>query len=295
VEELDEAELRDLRALLQALDKIDPWLEVVACDEPSGAWTVQDRSPLSTDDRRTHPYRVSYRAWMAITVAVDFLHCMRRSLIQELREDRVSVRLHSYAQMGLLRGAVENACCAIWLLGPPRMERITNRLGLEWKELTPAYRLRGLAGSQPPRTIEQRQQQLIDLLLAADLPYTVPAGQDPSVAAARAARAALRAVDYVKIVQRAGELTPAVGAVSAEATWRMCSGLAHGDSSATLGLLAAAVVEQVQPGIKLMRISAHVQMMYVATLIAYVLTARAFELLRPESASSAVKRSWRWR
>jgi hypothetical protein len=42
----------------------------------------------------------------------------------------------------------------------------------------------------------------------------------------------------------------------------MCSGLAHGDASATLGLLAAAVAEQVQPGIKLMRISAHVQMMY---------------------------------
>jgi len=281
VEELDEAELRDLRQLLRVLDKIDPWLEVVASDEPSGVWIVQDRSPLSTDDRRTHPYRVSHRAWMAITVAVDFLHCLRRSLIQELREDRVSVRLHSYAQMGLLRGAVENACCAIWLLGPPsRMERIINRLGLEWKELTPAYRLRELAGNQPPRTIEQRQQQLIDLLLAANLPYTVPAGQDANVAAARAARAALRSVDYVDVVRRAGELTPPVGAVSAEATWRMCSGLAHGDASATLGLLATAVAEQVQPGIKLMRISAHVQMMYVATLVAYVLTARAFELLR---------------
>jgi hypothetical protein len=279
VDELDESELRDLRALLRILDKTDPWLTLVASDKPSRAWTAHNRSPLSTDDKRTHPYRVSHRAWMAINVAVDFLHCLRRSLVQELREDRISVRLHSYAQMGLLRGAVENACCAIWLLGPPRIERIANRLGLEWKELAPAYRLRELGGSQLPRTIEQRQQQLVDLLLAANLPYIVPAGEHPAVAAQRAARKALKGVDYVAMVKRAGELTPAVGTVLAEATWRMCSGLAHGDASATIGLLGAEVVEQVQPGIKLMRISAPVQVMFSATAIAYVMTARAFELL----------------
>jgi hypothetical protein len=43
------------------------------------------------------------------------------------------------------------------------MERVTNRLALEWMELKPAYRLRELAGSPPPRTIDQRQQQLMDL------------------------------------------------------------------------------------------------------------------------------------
>ncbi|XVU26066.1 hypothetical protein ACQPZJ_03115 [Actinoplanes sp. CA-054009] len=150
---------------------------------------------------------------------------------------------------------------------------------MEWKELGPAYRLRELAGSQPPRTVEQRQQQLVDLLLAAGLPHSVPVGQDPALAASRAARSALKSVDYVKIVQNAGELTPSVGPRRAEATWRMCSGFAHGDASATLGLLANTVVEQPTPGINLMRISANTQMMHEATLIAYRMTHQAFELL----------------
>lgn len=150
VDELDEAERQDLLQLLTLLDKIGPWIGAVAADA-SSRFRVQDRSPLSTDDQRTHPYQVSYRAWQAITVAVDFLHCLRRTLAQGLSEENRDILLHTYAQMGLVRGAVENASCAVWLLGPPqRIERITNRLGLEWSELRPAYALRELSKSRRP-------------------------------------------------------------------------------------------------------------------------------------------------
>jgi hypothetical protein len=128
---------------------------------------------------------------MAITPAVDFLACLRGSLIGVRQGNRLNVQLHLYAQAGLVRGALENACCAVWLLGPPRMERVTNRLALEWKELKPAYRLRELASSPPPRTIDQRQQQLVDLLLVAHA-AAVPQGQVPAVADDTAARKALR-------------------------------------------------------------------------------------------------------
>lgn len=265
--------------MLQSLDRIDPWIRAVSTDGPGRAWTVQDRSPLSTDDRRTHPYRVSHRAWMALNVAVDFLHCMRRSLSQELGDDQLNVRLHTYAQMSLIRGALENACCAVWLLGPPRMERIINRLGLEWKELAPAYRLRELVDTVLPRTIEERRQQLVQLLLATNFQYTIRTGDDPAIVAERAARKALNSMDYAAMVKRAGELTPTVGAVVSEATWRMCSGLAHGDASATIGLLGAEFVEQAQPGVNLMRVSAPVRLLSAATAIAVKVTARAFELL----------------
>jgi hypothetical protein len=116
---VSDEEQQDLRVLLTILEKIDPWLGVVASDGPSGAWAVRPRSPLSTDDARTHPYRVSHRAWMAITPAVDFLACLRGSIIGARQGDQQSVRLHSYAQAGLVRGALENACCAVWLLAPP--------------------------------------------------------------------------------------------------------------------------------------------------------------------------------
>jgi hypothetical protein len=273
-----DSEQQDLRTLLTILQKINPWLDLVASDEPSGAWTVQPRSPLSTDDARTHPYRVSHRAWMAITPAVDFLACLRGSLIGAQQGNRLNVQLHLYAQAGLIRGALENACCAVWLLGPPRMERVTNRLALEWKELKPAYRLRELASSPPPRSIDQRKQQLVDLLLAA-LAAAVPQGQVPAVADDTAARKALRDLTYATIVRRAGELSKA-GADTTEAAWSMCSGLAHGDATATLGLLDTEVVKQVTPGINLARISPYVRLLVAATAIACGMIASAFRLLQ---------------
>jgi hypothetical protein len=159
------------------------------------------------------------------------------------------------------------------------MERVTNRLALEWKELKPAYRLRELAGSPPPRTIEQRQQQLVDLLLATHAAAT-PAGQNPAVADDATARKALRGLDYARIARRTGELSGAgAGAGATEATWRMCSGLAHGDANATIGLLNTEVVHQVAPGISLTRVSAHVKLLATATAIACAMTGRALQLL----------------
>lgn len=81
-----DAEQQDLRVLLTILDQTDPWLGLVGSDEPFGACRVQPRGPLSTDDARTHPYRLSHRAWMAITPAVDFLACLRGSVIGSGRE-----------------------------------------------------------------------------------------------------------------------------------------------------------------------------------------------------------------
>jgi hypothetical protein len=215
---------------------------------------------------------------MAISPAVDFLACLRGSLVGTEQGKQLSVRLHSYAQAGLIRGALENASCAVWLLGPPRIERVTNRLALEWKELKPSYRLRELAASPPPRTIEQRRQQLADLLLAAHA-AAAPDGQVPAIADDAAARKALKGLTYVTIVRRAGELV-GVGADVAEAAWTICSGLAHGDASATIGLLDTKVVQQVAPGINLAQVSPQVELLVNATAIASGMTARAFQLLQ---------------
>ncbi|MGI5185364.1 hypothetical protein ACQEVZ_54885 [Dactylosporangium sp. CA-152071] len=241
----DTAEQRDLRQLLQILDKIEPWIAAVSSnDRPTGIWTPQPRSPLSTDDARTHPYQVSHRAWAALTAAVDFLHCFKRSLLQSVTEDTVNVRLHSYAQTSLLRGAIENAAVAVCLLARSRAERITTRLQLEWKELKSVYALRKLAGVEPEFTIDERRIRLERLLLGAGLPATIALEASDEMKL-RAARAALRDCDYVMLVRRAGELTNGAGAVLCEACWRMCSGLAHGDMAATLGLLPGVFNEDV--------------------------------------------------
>jgi hypothetical protein len=280
VNELDDAELRELRLLLQMLDSIDSWITDAGTDGMAGEWRVRDGSPLSTDDRRAHPYQVSNRAWMAIVVAVDFLHCLRRSLAQQVHVGSRSVLLHPYAQMGLLRGAVENASCAVWLLGPAnRLERVSNRLALEWYELRPGYALRQLAESQVPRTKEKREQQLIELLLAARSPQDLSAVAQADEAAVSAARKALKDLSYVKIVQGAGALTPALGSTVSEATWRMCSAFAHGDTTATLGLLSTDSTSESRPGITTLQISSNVRLMRHATRVACRLTDQAFGLL----------------
>ncbi|WP_162907629.1 hypothetical protein [Allorhizocola rhizosphaerae] len=118
----------------------------------------------------------------------------------------------------------------------------------------------------------------MDLLLAAHA-AAAPAGQVPALADDNAARKALRGLTYATIVRRAGELSKA-GADATEAAWSMCSGLAHGDASATIGLLDTEVVQQVAPGISLTRVSAQVRLLVTATAIACGMTARAFQLLQ---------------
>jgi hypothetical protein len=63
----------------------------------------------------------------------------------------------------------------------------------------------------------------------------------------------------------------------------MCSGLAHGDTGATFGILDKRLVQRVQPGVNVMEISADVRIMYIATLVAYLLTEQAFELFEARS------------
>jgi hypothetical protein len=269
---LNSEEEQDLRRLLAMLDRVKSLVERVSSNNSAQGVRAEKHSPLSTDDQKAHPYRVTDRAWLSLSVAVDFIECLRRSLIEELSAKRVKVRIHPYAQLALVRGAVESAATAICLLGQPRTSRIFVRLSLEWHELKPAYALRSLANQTPPRPIEVRQQELVDLLLAAGFP--VAAGKDRS----KSSRAALDSFRYVDVVRRAGDAMSTMDARIVEGAWRACSGIAHGDTNAILGLLATAV-EQFEPGMQLMQVSAPVQLLYGASMIAMGLTTHAFVLL----------------
>lgn len=275
---METSEEVDLRAMIAALEEIADWVKTVTEDPPSRMWEALPRSPLFTDDQRTHPYRVSHRAWMSISAAVDFLHCLQRSLVHE-DEDTLSVRLYSYAQMALVRGALENACCAVWLLGPARQERITNRLALEWDELGPSYRLRQLTGATPPRTIEARKVQLASLLISATAAHGSTATGSSGPLTEADARRQLKQRSYVDMVQRAGDLTPGVDRTTTEAVWRMCSGLAHGDTSATIGLLDRQVVGVSEPGVRLVRVSAATALLHEACRVALTVTRHALHLM----------------
>ncbi|MFI7596726.1 hypothetical protein [Actinoplanes sp. NPDC049681] len=266
---MQDNEERDLRKLLSLLDKVDAWREMT--DRPGAAWQVQPGSPLAGDDAKADPYQVSHSAWHALTVAVDHMQCLRSSLVSELTDRSASIRIHTHAQSSLIRGAFENGARAVWMLGPPmRLARVTRRLSLEAKEVRHSARMRELVGQPGPRTVEQRERQLRDLI--------INAGVQPDDA-----RRALRSPQYSESVKAAGELTT-LGADLAEVVWSGCSSLAHGDISGTLGLLDKEIVERVGD-VNHVRITGSVSGLYLCTLASFAVINSGFDLFKARSSA----------
>ena len=258
---------RDLRELLSLLDKVSAWRELVG--SPEAAWQVQPGSALAGDDAKSDPYQVSHSAWHALTVAVDHLQCLRSSLVSEFTDRSASVSIHTHAQSSLLRGAFENGARAVWLLGPTsRLSRVTRRLSLQAKEVRHSARMRELVNQPSPRTVEQREQQLLDLIIRAG----VEAGN---------AKKALRSPQYSEIVKVAGELTP-LGADVAEVVWSGCSSIAHGDIGGTLGGLDKEVVGRVGD-VAQVRITGSISGLYSCTVASVTVIRSGFDLYSTRS------------
>ena len=79
---------------------------------------------------------VSSAARTAISATVSHAGCLRDSLFLWTGPERVTARLHTYGQLTLVRGALENASRAAWLLAPDdRATRVLRRLisRTEWQ------------------------------------------------------------------------------------------------------------------------------------------------------------------
>jgi hypothetical protein len=69
--------------------------------------------------------------------------------------------MHIYAPYTLVRGAVENAAAATWVLAPAsRDERITRRLRLAAVDMRNADAIAQFVGTRPPRTLDERREDL---------------------------------------------------------------------------------------------------------------------------------------
>ncbi|GAA2650343.1 hypothetical protein GCM10010400_01630 [Streptomyces aculeolatus] len=213
------------RALLELLAGAMRYDKIVRTD---GGWAIQDGSAFAGDDNRTHPYELSGAAWSALSVACDHMRCLYRSLIGlDIEEDfpqHLTVTLHTHAQYTLLRGLLENAARAVWMLAPPaRPERVQRRIVLEWNEVQQSAKTVALLGGRLTPSLDTRKAQLTAMLTAV--------GATPEEAAAF-----LKArPGYSEMVREAGALT-VVKSDPAEAAWKGCSSMAHGDFRGTLSM-----------------------------------------------------------
>ncbi|WBB59624.1 hypothetical protein O7599_29325 [Streptomyces sp. WMMC500] len=206
------------RALLQILYDARKYDEIVRTD---GGWSIQDGSALAGDDPRTHPYELSGAAWSALSVARVHLRCLYSSLtgldIDGDVPEQCTVTVHTHAQYTLIRGLLENGARTVWMLAPTlRAERVQRRIILEWNEVQQVVKTLALLGGTLTPDLETRKAKLTAILTSG--------GTSP-----RDAAALLKSrPGYGEMVREAGSLTT-ITSDRAEAAWKACSSMAHGD------------------------------------------------------------------
>jgi len=237
------------RTLGDALGVASEWEDLAG--SPAGPPRPEEGSDLAADDVRAHPYQVSHAAWQAFLASVSHLGCLRDSLFEWDGPGKVTVRVHTHGQFSLVRGALENASRAIWLLeSGDGDERVLRRLRLEWAEVNAQAEVREIVG-QPGRPMADRFDELSAMVR--------PTGIDPA--------AIRRKPGYATMVKAAGALLPA-GSAMHVLIWRMCSALAHGDVRATVGYTARNVGPEVSPGVPQVQVTGNVPLLANGALIA---------------------------
>ena len=236
-------ELR-LREIADDLERASEWHDLWGGERPSESTRVRAGSDLDLDDKAAHPYQVSHAAWAAMVAAVNHLLCLRESLVVQKDETNLKMRLHTHGQCTLMRGALENASSAVWLLeSDDHQQRILRRLQQARAEMADLDKVREMTGQPPPRSTAVRLGELADLARSA--------GIDP--------RDIRQKTQYGTIVGAAGKhvLSDADAAV---VLWKICSALAHGETTGMLAYLDMRVVAQASPGVALAGVTANVSL-----------------------------------
>jgi hypothetical protein len=210
----------DLRTLRRSLGAVEAWL---MRDDRSDWAATMPGSPLAGDDKKADPFHVSHAVASAIRVSVEHADALRRLIegCQTCNPEQINFGLNSY--YSLLRGALENAARAVWLLAPDsRSERILRRLRLQTDNVYNSDKAAQAMGTTTPKPREARLDRVRQIAVRAGLN----------------AQFATKRPTNVEIVHAAGTYIGGDDdtARHTEALWRSCSGAAHGDIWAGLSM-----------------------------------------------------------
>jgi len=250
---VNDEDSRLLAELLRVLGESDPWIKRVssAVGEPGPA----ARSPMREDDDRLKPYHLSHAAWHSLTHAADHLVCLQALL--------GSARLvPMYAPFSLVRAVLENSCAAVWMLQPPRRtERITRRLQFAVTDIRNGEEAKEIVQQPGPRTRQDRLDQV----------RAIAAGEGISWNSVKSGSG------YKDIVQAAGGGTGPAADVT-YLSWKLCSGMAHGDFWPTWSGMDRVELPGATPGTGAFKIEANVKLLLYVTGLAVKMTGRGFAL-----------------
>jgi hypothetical protein len=157
----------DLRTLRRSLGAVEAWL--MRGDRSDWAATMPG-SPLAGDDKKADPFHVSHAVASAIRVSVEHADALRRLIegCQTCNPEQINFGLNSY--YSLLRGALENAARAVWLLAPDsRSERILRRLRLQTDNVYNSDKAAQAMGTTTPKPREARLDRVRQIAVRAGL------------------------------------------------------------------------------------------------------------------------------
>lgn len=250
---MDDQESQHYAELLRVLAEVDGWVARIdpRADRPRPA----PGSPLRADDERLDPYQLSHSVWHSLSHGVDHLNCLRALL----RDARV---IHMYAPYSLVGCALENASAAVWMLQPPRrVGRVARRLRFATNDIRNGEEAKRLTNQPGTRTEAERMDQVHKIARRA--------GIDPAEA--------VRKVGFGEIVKAAGgALSP--GADMNFFSWKLCSGITHGDFWTTPGAAQMAELPGAPPGTGTFKITANVKILMYVTTVATHMTSLGWRL-----------------
>jgi hypothetical protein len=213
----DEQEQRARLQLERLLRRVDTWVGLT-----SRPVDIEACSALAGDDKATDPYHVSHAAWLAVGYAVDHVRAVRDLLFG-------AKVMATWALYSLIRGAIENAARAVWLLEPRQRDmRVLRRLRLAWNNQQMALRAAQVArdaldDASDDDTMEEKAEPVRARLAS----LAEARGIDPTAVLGGQAK-----VSYSEIVRTVDEVMAAGPAVAL--AWQVCSANAHGDTWAAL-------------------------------------------------------------
>ena len=203
---------RALQALTKIFERVERFQQVMAASADYAA--VTPGSGMSGDDKKSSPYHVSHYACHLITTANEHLHILKTLMVDAAVLPRSPV-------FTVVRGAIEPAAAAYWMLLPnQRPERVRRRLSLYDDETglrASAFEDFGAKGGPNIAEIRRRYGAIAVSACGADVILRVPSHTN-----------LIREVDKGLIEDFDKGITDTRIEPSILATWRLCSGFAHG-------------------------------------------------------------------
>ena len=217
---MTQGDFSHLRALFDLADSLS------GAERAIGLGPAHDRSQLAEDDQGLAGYYLSHAAQRSIGSAADHaltLHCVIESGV-----------IPVFGPWTLVRGILERAATAVWLLAPRQQVRRREHALRYWHDNAEERKKWASDSGAPPATNDVGAKLRAFAEELGIRPQAVNAG-----------------LNWTDVLRSAGDDTPGQSGNAAVARWRECSAFAHGMAWPSVDLVEVYAATPIPGGLEL--------------------------------------------